>query len=958
VDIRAAANDDERSTPGQHISNLYTQMLLASLSERLPGATTNRLVEEAGIALGDEDSATFLSWSSYEQFRHLLERIAEVLPFPFSLADATTSTIKDLSVEIRQTITAFGSPSAVFASREGGNPLLPIRGTDTRRIAPTEWAVRNWFVAGFEPYPEFCAFTAGQYALIPMFFGYEAAQVVEETCECRGDEVCLFRVRWKEIDAERSRAEYLEVHSQILEARLEQLHDMVTDLASNEHYEEILQGIVEASMRAIGAPGAVLALRPHGGFPHKHFFEGLTASDAATLAGELLSSGVGGRKLLSAPVCSARDDYGVLAVDERGAVFTGQSTATLETYSRLAAAALDSAYALHDARHQANTAKVLLDLATSLAEIVSTDEMAAKIARSVPALIDCDRVAVYLSDTSSKSPEDNGLRLASAFGYPQEAVAVMKAQTYPISFVRPLIEDGLVQNNSDSEVGTLATVSAPITSAGRLVGGIVAGVTSDAGRLTVTPGLSDRLKGLAAQASISISNARLVDQIRYQALHDPLTGLPNRALILDRAEQMLARSRRGYAPVAALLIDLDGFKDVNDTFGHEAGDELLCSVAERFVANVRESDSIGRLGGDEFVVLVDGSSVESNPEFVAERLLDSLREPFMLERQDFEPLQVTASIGIAAGTRPSAAELLRDADIALYQAKSAGKNCSTIFRPEMHAAIQDHHLLESDLRGALAKGQYFLVYQPIFNLEDGRTKGVEALLRWRHPVRGIVQPDAFVPLLEDSGMIIDVGRWVMAEACRRGNYWKALGHQLDISVNVSARQLDTDQFIVDLQQTLDDSGFDPGSLVVEITETAIMGDVESTIPRLHKLKEMGVRIAIDDFGTGYSSLAYLRQFPVDTLKIDRSFVSSMSDSSASSALVHTLVRLGKSLGLETLAEGIETTEQYGQLEREQCDLGQGFLFARPLAAEAVAHFIEEAIEARRLPAIAQVAGSH
>jgi diguanylate cyclase (GGDEF)-like protein len=459
------------------------------------------------------------------------------------------------------------------------------------------------------------------------------------------------------------------------------------------------------------------------------------------------------------------------------------------------------------------------------------------------------------------------------------------------------------------------------------------------------------------QASISINNARLVDQIRYQALHDPLTGLPNRALILDRAEQMLARSRRGYAPVAALFIDLDGFKDVNDTFGHGSGDELLCAVAERFCATMRESDSIGRLGGDEFIVLVDGSSVESNPELVAGRLLGSLREPFLLEGQRSEPLKVTASIGIAAGTRPSAAELLRDADIALHQAKAGGKNCSTIFRPEMHAAIQDHHLLETDLRGALVKGQYFLVYQPIFNLETGQTKGVEALLRWRHPVRGVVQPDAFIPMLEDSGMIIDVGRWVIAEACRRGNYWKALGHRLDISVNVSARQLDTDQSIVDLQETLDDSRFDPGSLVIEITETAIMGDVDSAIPRLHRLKEMGVRIAIDDFGTGYSSLAYLRQFPVDTLKIDRSFVSSMSDSGASEALIHTLVQLGKSLGLETLAEGIETTGQYCQLEREQCDLGQGYLFARPLAAEAVVPFLEGSIEARSLPAIARGAGN-
>ena len=451
--------------------------------------------------------------------------------------------------------------------------------------------------------------------------------------------------------------------------------------------------------------------------------------------------------------------------------------------------------------------------------------------------------------------------------------------------------------------------------------------------------LSDRLKSIAAQAATAIGNARLVDQIRFQAVHDTLTGLPNRALILDRTEQMLARARRTNVSVAALFIDLDGFKTVNDTLGHGFGDQLLQAIAARLSVTIRESDSIGRLGGDEFVVLVDGSTMETGPELVAERLLAVLREPFILEGSSGGPLTLTASIGIAAGLRSSATLLLRDADIALYQAKAEGKDRFAVFAPEMHTVVQERLLLEMDLRDALARQEYYLVFQPIFNLASGGTTGVEALLRWRHPERGVVQPDDFIPILEDSGMIVEVGRWVLEEACRQGACWHGLGHKLDVSVNVSARQLKTDELIKDVSRALESSGFDARSLIIEVTETAIMKSVTAVVPRLAALKAIGVRVAIDDFGTGYSSLAYLQQFPVDTLKIDRSFISTMADSPESGALIHTLVQLGKSLGLETLAEGIEETEQYSALEREHCDSGQGYLFARPLEADAVEAFL-------------------
>ena len=656
------------------------------------------------------------------------------------------------------------------------------------------------------------------------------------------------------------------------------------------------------------------------------------------MADDLLEGGAGREGAVAVEVISARRRYGVLAIDERGGIFASQAQSTLETYAQLAAAALDAADAMEDARHQANTARVLLELSTSLAEIVGTEEMAAKVARAVPDVIDCDRVAVFLDDADWQGAGSGEFRLVASLGYPDDVVASLHAR----SFLQPppdAVSEFGIERTFVSEFGTTASVAAPITSAGNVIGHIVAGVTTDPGRLVVTPRLAERLKGLAAQASIAISNARLVDQIRFQALHDPLTGLPNRGLILDRTEQMLARARRTNVASAALFIDLDGFKGVNDTLGHAAGDQLLCAVTDRLALTMRESDSVGRLGGDEFIVLVDGATMDAGPELVAERLLEVLRAPFDLEGLPNGPLTLTASIGIAAGVRASATELLRDADIALYEAKTAGKDRFVVFQPEMHTVVHDRLLLEMDLRDALTSGQYFLVYQPIFNLASGETTGVEALLRWRHPDRGVVQPDDFIPVLEESGMIVGVGRWVLQEACCQGARWHALGLRLDVSVNVSARQLETDQLIEDISWALETSGFDARSLIVEITETAIMRNVSTVVPRLAALKATGVRIAIDDFGTGYSSLAYLQRFPVDTLKIDRSFISAMADSPESGALIRTLVQLGKTLGLETLAEGIEESAQYSQLEREQCDSGQGYLYARPLAADAVEAFL-------------------
>ncbi len=458
--------------------------------------------------------------------------------------------------------------------------------------------------------------------------------------------------------------------------------------------------------------------------------------------------------------------------------------------------------------------------------------------------------------------------------------------------------------------------------------------------VTILVFLLHRVQSGSRQRAWSLVGER-TGQLEYRALHDPLTDLPNRILVLDRAEQILGRARRLDVPATALFVDVDGFKQINDRHGHQAGDEVLRQVGARLKTAMRENDTVGRLSGDEFVMLIDSVGIYTAPELVAERVLDLLRQPIHLSEDGRAPISITASIGIATGRPASAEELMQDADLALYKAKAIGKNGYVKFESAMQTAAQDRIHLEMELAGALDLRQFFLVYQPMLDLETERVVGVEALLRWRHPVSGVIAPDVFIPIAEANGTIVPIGRWVLDQACRQGAAWHRNGYPLNISVNASARQLERPEFVEEVRAALHDSGLHAASLTIEITETVLMRKPDQTARLLGELKALGVRVAVDDFGTGYSSLAYLRQFPVDSLKIDRTFITGLSLSSEAHALTHTLIQLGKALGLQTLAEGVEQHSQVRELQREGCDLAQGFLFARPLAPDVVEAFLRD-----------------
>ena len=431
----------------------------------------------------------------------------------------------------------------------------------------------------------------------------------------------------------------------------------------------------------------------------------------------------------------------------------------------------------------------------------------------------------------------------------------------------------------------------------------------------------------------------LEEQLRYQAFHDALTGLPNRALFMDRLDHALARARRGDPSLAVLFLDLDDFKSVNDSLGHGAGDELLVKVADRLHRSLRETDTAARMGGDEFAILLEDALDVNAPAQVGDRILAALRDPFDIQEQR---VRISGSVGVALYTGPeqTAEEMLRHADVAMYAAKTLGKDRLTTFQRELHHATIDRHQLRSEIHGALESGQFTLAYQPLMELGREEITGVEALVRWRHPQRGVIPPDEFIPLAEETGLIVPLGRWVLNEACRQSQAWAlSTGRPIKMSVNLSGRQIEDPALVSDVASALADSGLDASLLTLEITESVLLRDVDAVLLQLTELKRLGIRLAIDDFGTGYSSLSYLRRFPVDVLKIDQSFIASVDSGAAEGALVRSIVSLAQILELETVAEGIEESGQLEALRALGVHEGQGHFFARPLEPDALRSFL-------------------
>jgi diguanylate cyclase (GGDEF)-like protein len=543
-----------------------------------------------------------------------------------------------------------------------------------------------------------------------------------------------------------------------------------------------------------------------------------------------------------------------------------------------------------------------------------------------------------------------GQRVVAAAG---DRAAEVVGATAPLTALPAELREALERGQpAYGERVATAELAAAVDFTPKAGGVLLLPLRTNSGRLGLLVAGSDRplpddvrgsLQTLADQVALGLEAATLTEELTRRAFHDSLTGLANRALLHDRLDRALARTRRHGTRTALLLLDMDGFKLVNDSLGHEAGDDVLVGVARRIRGCVREVDTVGRLGGDEFAIVLEDVGGTATAAAAAERIAAALGPPIEVGGH-----LVTArvSIGIATtedGDLDSAA-LLRNADLAMYHAKQRHAGAWELYQPRMHAAAAERRSLEADLQHALTRGELVVHYQPILALDSRAITGVEALLRWRHPTRGLVPPAEFIPLAEQTGLIGPIGQWVLEQACRQVVAWQAAlpaGRRLGLSVNLSPAQLDAPDLVERVAATLRATGLAPRLLVLELTEGIMARGTERTSATLERLKALGLRLAIDDFGTGFSSLGYLERFPIDILKIDRSFVARIGGDAGATPLADAVVRLGHALRLETIAEGIETDQQLAALHALGCQAGQGYLLARPAEPERIRALLDQ-----------------
>ncbi len=593
-------------------------------------------------------------------------------------------------------------------------------------------------------------------------------------------------------------------------------------------------------------------------------------------------------------------------------------------------------------RHVTRELRSLLAMSTDLARIADTGPIGDLVAEHLALATDVDECCVSYWDRSADRVLTYGYfpperREAVSEAYP---LADFPATRRVLTSREPTVVDVADPAADPSEVAYLRSIGnqtallLPLVANGETIGLVeltsARPIQFDELRLDVA-------QAMANETAMAIENARLYEVLRHQAFHDPLTGLPNRALFKDRLEHAIARSIRGLRTVGVIFIDLDDFKTVNDSLGHAAGDEALVLAAGRLLSCVRPGDTVARLGGDEFAILVEDVPDRLEAEHLADRILDGLKAPLVVNATE---LLTGGSAGIALGSggERTADELLRNADFAMYQAKTIGKGTYQVFQPSMRAAALERLALVGRLRHALDRQELVLHYQPIVDLRTGAVRGMEALVRWRDPERGLLLPGDFVPLAEETGLIIPIGRWVLREACHQARAWQvrfATDPPLSVSVNVSVKQFGHPDFVEEVSAALAEVAMDPATLTLELTESMLMQNTDATLDRLQALKAIGVRLAIDDFGTGYSSLSYLQRFPIDVLKIDRSFIEGIGMGAEATALVRSIIEIGQSLRLETVAEGVERAEQPSTLAELNCDLAQGYFLNLPQSADQI-----------------------
>ncbi|MGY1728343.1 putative bifunctional diguanylate cyclase/phosphodiesterase [Geodermatophilus sp. SYSU D01062] len=935
---------------------MTSRLLLRAAAERGGPKAVERALSRAGLAGDAARLHSLRGRVSYEVKLRLFDAVAAEVGDPrIGLALADAALTDPALAALRGAVRALGSPATVLrqvsriSTRFDTAAVFRCTESSDRR-AELVWRV----LAPHRPSRMDCDYNIGLLMQAPVLFGLPPARVEHLACQVDGASACTYTVTWHPLRStsrwrRRRRRPQPVVQTAAChgDEQLRALREASDALPADATLEATLQRITEQADRVVHGPGHLLDVRlPHGA---RHLrARGLGRALLQRLGDTRLEPGVqqmAEATVIAVPVATATASYGALAVVLwPGQELLAQDVELLTGYARQAAAALQTAALLDQAREQEETARLLLAVARSLAGRSSIPHIAQTIADAVPALCGADRSAVALWEPGAQS-----VWMAGLAGWPAELAdraAAFVATTEDSPELCQLVASGaplLVDRSSSAwaldvldAFGVAAFVAVPVQVDGNLVGIILAHWVDRAPPRELGEALSERLWGLAGLAGVALDKTRLLEELDHRSSHDELTGLPNRAVFDARLQAALEDAAAGGAPVTVLLADVDRLKRINDGLGREAGDRVLRQVASRLTATVREGDTVTR-EGDEFIMLLPGVGPR-RAEQIAHGIRTALQPP--VSAGD-EAVFVGLTIGTAVVSGRSLRRLLQQPEAACGLVEQATANLWEAKRRSAGALVPgprspERLRLETELHGAVDRGEIQVFFQPQIDVATGRTVAVEALARWQHPVLGAVPPGRFVPVAEDSGLIRELGAHVLRRACRTVADWSLEGLELEVAVNVSAAQLTDADFSDVVQRVLAETGLPPERLVLEVTESQVMTEVADRHGHLTRLRSTGIGISIDDFGTGFSSLAQLNHLPATELKIDRSFVDHIPDDRPS-PLVAGIVGLAHGLGLRVVAEGIETPGQLQAVRGIGCDRAQGYLLGRPAEPDAVHH---------------------
>lgn len=925
---------------GREITAILPLMTLDYVRRALGEAAVAEVLSRAGVDAHDPALASEQEWASLAMASAIADAAAAVCCEPdigqrigdqyflhhrdngvhnFLLGEGTPQAAIELAVQFASRMSA----TRQFHVRELGDTAVVVEGLPGA-------------VAGASRF--FCEMCGTYWSKVPALFGADGSGV-HRRCIERGDEYCEYLITWDRgvalvaEDAERSRG----IADEAI-ARFEDLQSMSAELHLAENLPMLLERVVHRVSLAVMAPRFLISVQAREGDRIEIAEVGFDPDDVEPASDALWAGDVSHHRglVLTAPIASGQRHYGHLAAYlPEDAVQLDIDERLLQAYAGHATSAIERAVSIEDARRSHQTATALLALAGSLAAATTVQDVCQQLAAAVPDVAGCDVGAVWLWDAGSGafrlqgwtegwvSPRRREIR-------PDELLSLADVAVNPRPVVIDDGDDDPLLRSVLEEWNVREAYAAPIQLRGEFLGFVTAASSAPTTTAAARQWMLDRLAALADHASTALDSSMLLEQIRHQALHDALTGLPNRSMAEARSRDALTAAAANGSGVALLFVDLDRFKNVNDTLGHSAGDDLIRQVAERMTACVGSSGTVARLGGDEFFVLLPAGHAAATGVAIADAVIEAVRAPFEIGGR---PLYISASVGIACYPEHGTdyATLMSHADAAMYQAKAYGRSTYAVHAEEFSSERRARLQLESELHLALERDELVVHYQPQVALDTNQVVGVEALVRWNHPTRGLVGPEAFLSIAEDSGVIVDIDGWVRRTALTQAKAWADAGLDLRTAVNLSTRDLRNPDIVDELRGIIESVGVRPELIELEITDRVVMSNDD--LPQvMDQLRTLGTRLAIDDFGTGNSVLSRLQHCPVDVLKIDRTFISELNGGSADARLVNALISMAHALGLSVIGEGVETQIQASTLRQYGCDLGQGFLFSKAVPA--------------------------